>query len=337
MLVRTHKALKRSKRLQGRPLWQDVVPGTSEQRNAYKIASDNARKFSRVFSSIVTSTLEDPDLQKKISRMWNDGNTFLEIMYEIPLFSQVDIYYDEYKQEILERLENAYTSVVEASGKDEMKRLNRVLGTDLDFMVGSGFSKAKAKELLVPVNVYSKKWIEKQSMKLLTEVTDSQRKTIQAIFQRSYDRGLHGSAMTRNLMDNIGLTDREYKALVRQEIAMIEAQVPTQRRKTLLDRSRRKKLKNRAERIARTETVAAQSHGRKTAWQLGKESGRLPENIEREWISASESDRLCDICEDLDGKKAPLDGTYDSIAGPLQGPPAHVNCRCTETLVRISQ
>lgn len=91
--------------------------------------------------------------------------------------------------------------------------------------------------------------------------------------------------------------------------------------------------KNRAERIARTETTRAAGTAEKEAW---KQSGVVKE---MQWFTAID-DRSDTECEELHLKKIPLDGTFftadelknmgiNPYDGDLTQPPIHPNCRCT--------
>ena len=84
--------------------------------------------------------------------------------------------------------------------------------------------------------------------------------------------------------------------------------------------------KDRAELIARTETMMAANEGQRQAWQQAITKGLLSDRARRVWIS-TEDQRICPQCEALDGQKADMDGEYP---GGVSGPPVHPNCRCTE-------
>lgn len=87
--------------------------------------------------------------------------------------------------------------------------------------------------------------------------------------------------------------------------------------------------KDRAERIARHETMMAASEGQRQAWAQAVDEGELTGDERRVWITVGD-DKVCPICEGLDGQEADLDGEYE---GGYNGPPAHPLCRCTEGIV----
>jgi len=83
---------------------------------------------------------------------------------------------------------------------------------------------------------------------------------------------------------------------------------------------------DRADLIARHETMLAADEGQRQGWAQAAEAGLLPPDARRVWITTPD-ERLCPVCEPLEGMTAPLDGEYP---GGFEGPPAHVQCRCTE-------
>jgi SPP1 gp7 family putative phage head morphogenesis protein len=85
---------------------------------------------------------------------------------------------------------------------------------------------------------------------------------------------------------------------------------------------------NRAELIARTETMRASNEGQLEAWEQATEDGLLAGNEQKEWI-VTPDDKLCPVCEQMDGVIIPLDEDFDVDGDMIEGPPAHPNCRCT--------
>ncbi len=84
---------------------------------------------------------------------------------------------------------------------------------------------------------------------------------------------------------------------------------------------------DRAETIARTETMLASNQGQKEAWSQATDEGLLTGDELQVWI-VTPDDRLCEICEPMDGKTAPLNGEFETALGRVDAPPAHPRCRC---------
>jgi len=323
-----------------KPEWQDRIPIKAPQKSTYRIAAANVGKFSRAFREAV-STLLETEHKTAFVEAWRGGNMG-RALEAIPLFS------DEGSQasarRFSDKLRAAYRDVIQASGEDAAARLKRDFGINLKFQIGGAIEKAKPKkpvwELIpvVPVNPYSVKWIEERGLELVKQgVTRQQVNFLRGVVQDGFERGLRAEEAYATIKANIGLTDREYQA-VRNRKALLESRgVEPEQTEKLIDRYSSSLLSKRAERIARTETIAAEAQGRQTTWRLAQESGMLPE-VERIWISAPPSGapgRPCEICLELDGKAAPIDGSYDSIEGPIDGPPLHPQCRCSESLRKV--
>ncbi len=84
----------------------------------------------------------------------------------------------------------------------------------------------------------------------------------------------------------------------------------------------------RADIIARTETMRASNEGQLEAWDQATEAGLLTGQEQIEWITTPD-DRLCPICEPLDGETIPMGGEFDVDGDKISAPPAHPRCRCT--------
>lgn len=78
----------------------------------------------------------------------------------------------------------------------------------------------------------------------------------------------------------------------------------------------------RAERIVLSETAKAMTY-------VERESSHRMGLTTFEWHT-SRDERVCNICGPLDGKKSDENGIYE---GGIDGPPAHVSCRCFENAV----
>jgi hypothetical protein len=234
----------------------------------------------------------------------------------------------------------AYEKVTLESGKFETRNINRKYGSSLVFTISDPEENVeKADEIpVVQMNPYSIQWIKRRLGEFrLQGITTPQKEVVMEVLGEGFEKGLRPELILDEIKDNIGLTKRDYGAVQRRRILHEEAGLPKIQVEKLTDEYRDKLLSQRAQRIARTETIAAQAAGRHTSWQLADEAGVLPPVV-REWVSAPESpnpNRPCEICLGLDGTTAPLNGVYESdVIGEVIGPPAHVNCRCSEVLVR---
>jgi hypothetical protein len=347
--------------LRGRPQWQDIVPSVQEARDTYAIAARNEVAFSRAFLKGVGEMLPEK-MPKSFKGAYDQGSAF---GVEQSLLVGFDAELAERK--FRERVEKAYIKILQESGEDSTRLIGRQFDIDMSFSVGevekaicvptvwandvkilpSIITTSYTDDSSVwvikadpppPINNYSIRWMRKRVDDLITQnVTKQQRLVIQDILANAFEKGLRAETVYAEIKANIGLTEQASKAVERRRILLEEQGFFKSEVEKQIDKYRGQLLKQRAQMIARTETIAANAAGRKHAWQLAQDSGQLPE-VERVWITAPPSpnpNRPCEICLGLDGKKAPINGTYESIEGSVEGPPAHPSCRCSETLRRI--
>jgi len=338
---------KRSKRLKGRPAWQDALPPSKQGRDAYAIAAKYQSTFAKTFLGAMRELIT-PDVEKQFREAWRTGSP-AQIIESIP-------YYEPFTEEpvweqLLQRLDTAYASVIQAAGDDATSELNGKFGTDMSFAVLPPKSQAEeivnksmddvrqaAAGMTVGVNPYSAKWIRDRGMELVTQsITVQQRKVVNDVILSAFERGGRPTETLSAIKENIGLTHRDYNATVKRRQLHLDSGMSTTQADALTAKYRDKLLTGRATMIARTETITAQARGRRDAWQVAQDSGDLPA-VQRRWMSAPPSpnpNRPCEICLELDGKTAQLNEPYESLyIGPVDGPTAHVGCRCTETIER---
>lgn len=175
-------------------------------------------------------------------------------------------------------------------------------------------------------------FIRNHSAELIREFGLSNQETIRALMQRSFVEGIDPYKTARLIRDSgIGLTKRQALAVERYrvrlenatEIDLTNAQVEA-RAQRYADRL----LRLRAQNIARTETIRASAQGQLELWREARDKGLIGFEAMREWVTAVD-ERSCSLCLDLDGKMAPLYGTFE---GGYDAPPAHPSCRCAQNL-----
>ena len=193
------------------------------------------------------------------------------------------------------------------------------------------------------INPRATAWAGEQSSAAIRGITSEARRAVRNIISRSFAEGIPHRQTARMLRSIIGLTDGQANAVMnlRQKLIahpgrLIRAGgVPIRVPKAgfteaMLQRrlnSYAKRLHNfRAYRIARHETMSAANAGQHQMWQQAQENGLLRKTQTKEWI-VTPDDRLCEICAPLNGSVALLNEPFPDIG--VQGPPAHIMCRCT--------
>jgi len=217
------------------------------------------------------------------------------------------------------------------------------------------------------------RWVEGNAGKLITGITSETQKAVVSIVRNGFVEGVPPRAMARQIRRVVGLSERDAGAVDRfwRKLVADRDDVPFADRQA--NRMRDRLLRNRAETIARTETIRAASQGQLEAWKQAADEGLInPETTRRVWI-ATEDSRLCPICAVLDGKTVGFTESFDAtqqatgfdivaapeVAGTPQKdikvtgtkprpaakspqaqadrtprtPPAHARCRCAVGLV----
>ena len=99
----------------------------------------------------------------------------------------------------------------------------------------------------------------------------------------------------------------------------------------LADRYRAKLLTYRANMIAVTEGMTAANEGNRETNRSAVERGIIdPDEYEQQWIASGLSNE-CEDCDDANGTRADIDGTFPN---GTHGPPLHPHCHCNAILVR---
>jgi hypothetical protein len=177
-------------------------------------------------------------------------------------------------------------------------------------------------------------WLEQRGASLVSEIG---RETKKAIIKAVRDGITHGwdiRRMADAISDYVGLTHRNGIALSKYRSSLESQEIDTEQIKRMVDRYRNRLLKNRAENIARTESINARNAGQLNAWQSMQADEELPIIAKKRWIAAK-SERTCPICVEL-GKHepVPIDQPFrSSIVGSIMAPGAHPSCRCSMGLV----
>lgn len=171
---------------------------------------------------------------------------------------------------------------------------------------------------------------EEQGGLLVTAVTAEQQEAVQFLVTESFKRGTTYQHTARMIRAQVGLRPDQIAAWHRRRDSMMAQGIPMGEVDRHMKRYAEQQHRHRADMIARTETLTAQSNGRRDGWREARQGGLMPPGVQKEWLAAVGSNRTCSICIGLDGQRADLDGTYP---GGSDGPPGHVGCRCTERLI----
>ena len=130
----------------------------------------------------------------------------------------------------------------------------------------------------------------------------------------------------------VGMTTRQAMAAMNFRESLINSGLTLGRVDTLVARFVRRKIRERAINIARTETLSALNRGVQESWRQARRQGLLTKTAAKTWITTAD-ERLCPICAPLEGQVVGFDEPFQTSVGELLHPPAHPQCRCAMGLV----
>jgi SPP1 gp7 family putative phage head morphogenesis protein len=167
---------------------------------------------------------------------------------------------------------------------------------------------------------------------MVAGVSEETRAALKALIVRSIREGIPPYDAARMIRSMIGLNAKQAQAAVAYRQALIDAGQTLEKADALVERYAERKLRQRAETIARTEIMGALNEGSRQAYKQAQDEGLLGDDAKKEWI-VTPDEALCPICRPLDGVQVRLDEDFQTSVGPLPGPPAHPNCRCAQAAV----
>ena len=185
---------------------------------------------------------------------------------------------------------------------------------------------------------------------LIKDFSEEQVQALRMLMERSFVEKIAPRKTAQLMRSNIGLHEKYSDAVVNAYNRMQFAEpgglvkigkqyfrVPdngfsADRVGELADRYASVLLNKRALTIARTETMRASNEGQRQLWLQATENGLLEGNEYRMWILTPD-DRLCEICEQMEGALARIGDQFELPSGEkVDNPPAHPNCRCAQGL-----
>lgn len=136
----------------------------------------------------------------------------------------------------------------------------------------------------------------------------------------------------RRIADLVMLDERQANAYSNFEASLdANPDIGIDRKLELLRNYRRRLVRHRAERIARTEIMDAQNAGIMATWEKGFSDGVMRREAARVVWIITPDDRLCVHCAKMIGERAEIQyGTaFETPLGTRERPPMHPMCRCT--------
>jgi HK97 family phage portal protein len=180
------------------------------------------------------------------------------------------------------------------------------------------------------LNPSAVQWAQQHAAKMVREITLNTEEAIRDLVTASMRGQMTWQQVSRQVHDIVGLHSRQALAVSHFEQRLREEGVGAERLALRVERYAAAQLRLRSDNIARTEILTASNAGQIIAWDQAEMQGLLDRQTTfKVWIVADD-ERLCELCEPLDGEEVALHGTFP---GGLQAPPLHPSCRCAVGLV----
>lgn len=167
---------------------------------------------------------------------------------------------------------------------------------------------------------------------LVRQVTDETRKAIRNEIDIALKEGLGADRTARNIIDSIGLTNRQARAANNFRKKLLENGVSLDKAEAEVKKYTTRMLKYRAENIARTELMKSANSGHMEMVRQGIDQDIIPRNVMKIWI-VTPDDRLCDYCMAVEGQTVPINEPFQTPLGPVDIAWLHCSCRCVMGLV----
>lgn len=213
---------------------------------------------------------------------------------------------------------DATGNLIVASGKESL----RVAGVDMSFSLDNPFAVA---------------WVKAHGAELVTQVSDTTKKTIREITTRGFLEQLTVRQQRKLLEEIVPILPEQVRGIEMRLNQRISAGEGQEMAVVAAGREARRLVRIRAELIARTEVVFALNGGTHAAYQAANADGLFTDPVERVWIATVLGKRTCDICRAWDGTTAPLDGPFVRGGRSIMNPPLHPRCRCTQGIRRVQR
>lgn len=179
------------------------------------------------------------------------------------------------------------------------------------------------------------RFLKDYDLGLIRQVSQESRDAIKRVVTRAVSgvaRNGNPRAQAKEIVDHIGLTDRQAQAATAYKDALEQEGRKADQIERMAAKYRQRALKRRAETIARTETQRAAHAGRQASIEQAADEGLLDRATLRQRWLVTPDDRLCVYCAaipalNVDGRR--LGEPFATPVGPVAYPPAHPQCRCT--------
>lgn len=279
-----------------------------------------------------------PGLKKTLVRQMNDLLTDAQLDKLVRAVRDADVAaittlipaYDPRSPGVWQALEDSYRGTIKDVVQQAGKKALALYGIRSAFALD---------------NPYTAKWLQEQAGTLLGDLSTTAQDNIRAMVTEAWVEGIPPNQLADMIRTNIGLNEQQAAAVRRRyestRAALEDGGMSPSRAASAASGKVQDYaddlLDQRAETIARTETIAASTAGAHDAWGDAKDKGLLPDDTQREWVASPEGKGACEYCMALDGERVAFDDDFETDApytdGTINRPPLHQRCRCVCRIV----
>jgi len=288
------------------------IEGEAKERRIVLTDANNLFELRRYIEK------HEEEVIRPLKAMWkkqSEGITLKEAERAIQLGGVPSEWQDKWSEEIREfvreELLPEWVEAIYRAGSKIAKKINSVEWKEFQFST---------------THQQVQNWVNSHGGELIVQLTAEQSAAVQAVLEQFViEEPTTPYQLAIKLKEIVGLTKREAMAVVRFYNSLKEEGVSQSVLKKQVGRYAEFLRKNRAMRISRTELSFAYNKGQLYSIQQASESGYIQGEVRKIWLT-SPDDRLCDICEPLDGEEVSIN---ESFSIGLDAPPAHPHCRCS--------
>ncbi|MFA5354955.1 MAG: phage minor head protein [Thermodesulfovibrionales bacterium] len=296
---------------------------TGEWRKALQIADKHTPDVDRVFTHAVRDlrrTIDPKPLKEALSR----GDT-LAAINSIP--------WQHFSQD-LQGLKLEYQQIFRDGGAQAAKSvppMKRKVHKTF-YPLDKAYTELDVQYVSDLMDPRAVKWVNEFGAERIRYIDQETRAGVKAILDESLSEGQTVQWQAQQIRELIGLDPRRGKAYYARLKGLQQSGLSTEKIQAQIQAYGRKLLRDRADTISRTETMTALNEARRESWIQARDKGYLPGHWVMEWLTKPD-DRLCLICQGMDGDRAELEGQFKDGASL----PKHPRCRCVSLLVRVDE
>lgn len=172
------------------------------------------------------------------------------------------------------------------------------------------------------------------SARLVQGITETTRATLQDVVRRALAGEMTKDEAARLIRNIVGLTDQQAMAVENyRAVLLADHDLDADQVESRTGKYADKLLADRGQIIARQEIMTAAREGQEAAWDQAANDGLIVRGQTRKVWIVTDDDRLCPLCEAMDGQTVDLDEDFHSEEGAVGAEGAHIACRCDIGLV----